>query len=189
MKSALPERHFNRIFDRRAAGQRCWEVSIQILHVCEASNAALLMGPVQNRVCVLLPDLLSTREIESHKMAAERLMRIPAVGGVPVPLGIPVDDPSGSRDGIVLTCLRVADRSYRILHLAIAHIGEQGNDIKIVRRTLSATCSTGTLVRLRSCGGHACHRRTNLRAPDSALTIKKHIPRMTNNRNAKRFIT
>ena len=61
----------------------------------KAGNTAILVCPIQYETCVLVPQLLRPCQTKVDDMAAKRLMGVLRVYGVPMPLGVPVHDPSG----------------------------------------------------------------------------------------------
>ena len=68
------QRDFHRVFHRGAAVQALRDGAILIVHVSEARDCALLMRPVQDRIRVLLPDLVGLGETQGHQVSAQRLV-------------------------------------------------------------------------------------------------------------------
>ena len=91
----------------------------------EARDAAALVRVLEDGVRVLLPDLLRLAQAQQDEVAAEGLVRVLGVGGVPVPLRVPVEDAPRRRDGIVSP--GDAGQVLRgVLDLAAPHVGQHG---------------------------------------------------------------
>ena len=115
-------------------------------------DGILLMGPVKDRVGVLFPDLLGLRKPESHNMPSQGLMGILRISGIPMPLRIPMHNPSGCRNGGILP-VHQGQVGDRVLNLPIAHISQQGYNGQV----LGAHLSVETRYRLRRTSATAMH--------------------------------